>query len=231
MKELVLFFFLLLPMMSSSATSETLKLVTGPDYHPLVNEKDPDGGIATKVLRKALATEGYEIKVTFLPWVRGMENTRTGQFDATYPYVKTPDREKNFLFSDIFYVSRSKVFVTKGRFQSVRELQGKSICVPLGYEDMRAKDFIKTHQLKKVQPVSLTSCFEMLYLRRVDSVGVAEEVGWATILQQFETKNDFTALASTMGNVQYHLMVSKTNPRAKEILRVLNKSIKKLKTN
>jgi polar amino acid transport system substrate-binding protein len=224
------FLFMLLPLLSFSSPTSVVRLVSGPDYAPLVNDQDATGGITTDLIRRALASQGYEIEVSFQPWMRGAQNTKRGFFDGTFPYAKSPTREEDFLFSEPFYTSPMRLFVRKDRhYKSSKEIRYKRICSPLGYDHSKLSEFMEKNHLSLVQPVNLEACFEMLHLGRIEGVPLLEHVGWNIIAKQDKYRDEFTTIESHVKDAKYFLMVGKSNPRAQEILKAFNKGLKSIR--
>ena len=212
---------------TAPATSHLIHLVSGPNYLPLVDEKAADGGITTAIVRKAFASQGFEIKVSYQPWVRGAEATKTATFDGTFPYVKSATREKDFLFSDMFYNAPSRLFVLKERgYKSPDDLAGKTLCSPLGYERIGYDAFIRKGQMKLVQPMNIDACFDMLALGRVDCVPISEPVGNHIISQNPQFKDKFISFEGRAQGAEYFLMVGKNHPRAQESIDIFNRGLK-----
>ncbi|UKJ72097.1 transporter substrate-binding domain-containing protein [Azospirillum brasilense] len=77
-----------------------LDLVTGNDFAPFTGEDLPEGGLLTDIVRRAFDEVGLRYGVRFMPWRRGYDGVLAGKFLGTFPYVRTPDREMEMLFSD-----------------------------------------------------------------------------------------------------------------------------------
>jgi polar amino acid transport system substrate-binding protein len=209
------------------ASTNVVRLVSGPDYLPFVDEKSPEGGISTAAIRKIFASQGYEIKLTIQPWVRGADGTKSGQFDGTFPYVKSPEREKDFLFSEPFYTTTVNLYLPKDRpIKELSDLRGKTYCRPLGYEKTGLEAMIEDNKMKEIRPVSIDACFQMLALGRIDAVPIAQEVGRHILSQNKQFQEKILEFDAKFVGGKYHLMVGKNNPRAQEILDVFNRGIK-----
>jgi polar amino acid transport system substrate-binding protein len=69
------------------AQAATLDIVTGNDFAPYADEKLPNGGFATDLVREVIKKIGTETNIRFLPWKRGYELTTSGETLATFPYA------------------------------------------------------------------------------------------------------------------------------------------------
>ena len=99
---------LLLPLtisllLSGLASAAPVQLVTGDDYAPFTDRELPQGGMLTELVQQALLQAGHQPKLSWLPWKRGYQATLRGQFDVTFPYLKTAEREADYLFSAPLY--------------------------------------------------------------------------------------------------------------------------------
>lgn len=81
------------------ARAETLRLATG-ELPPYATEGRSDQGMALRIVREALRSQGHEVVYTFLPWGRALEETRTGKWDGTAYWGHKPEHEQSFLLSD-----------------------------------------------------------------------------------------------------------------------------------
>ena len=97
-----------------SAAEKTIRLTTGPSYYPLTDIRRPDGGRATRIVSAVFKAQGKDIVIEWLPWRRGYEMTKAGKYGATFPYLKTPEREREFYFSDVLMTEESLLWTRSG---------------------------------------------------------------------------------------------------------------------
>lgn len=79
--------------------AEVLRFATG-ELPPYATEGRGDQGIALRIVREALRTQGHDVVYTFMPWGRALEETRAGKWDGTAYWGHKPEHEKSFLLSD-----------------------------------------------------------------------------------------------------------------------------------
>jgi polar amino acid transport system substrate-binding protein len=217
-------------MTALGAPPASVKLVTGVDFRPLVDQRSPNGGTLVELTKKAFAQSGYQTSVDFIPWTRGANKVAESEYDATFPYVKSKQREEQFFYSDVIYNSVSRLFFSKRKsLKSFSQIKGLTLCRPVGWDLEGIQEFLKKHELKLVQPSELKDCFAMLEKGRVDVVPVAEDLGWKMIEDHPQWKAGFNTLDPAIDEVKYYLIVGKKNPRAKEILAAFNEGLRKLK--
>ncbi len=86
---------LLLP---GAATAERVRLTTD-EYAPLVSRHIEGHGLLTEIVNQTIRHMGLESELAFQPWRRGQAEVLAGRAWATFPYVKTPERERKYRFS------------------------------------------------------------------------------------------------------------------------------------
>jgi polar amino acid transport system substrate-binding protein len=84
---------------ASAGQAEVLRLATG-ELPPYATEARGDQGIALRIVREALRTQGHEVVYTFMPWGRALEEARAGKWDGTAYWGHKPEHEKSFMLSD-----------------------------------------------------------------------------------------------------------------------------------
>lgn len=166
------FFLVLLTGSSVTRAAETLMFVTGPDYQPYVDEAVPTGGIATQILREALATQGRQLHIDFLPWRRGWQLMMEGTYTGTFPYAITPERSAEVLFSDTLIMVRTYVYYppdTPSWWFGPQSAAGKTFCRPDGWSDPPALTMGEvSKQITRTTAADLGGCLRMLAAKRVD---------------------------------------------------------------
>lgn len=97
-----------------------------------------DGGVprgyALDAASEALTRAGFEVRVELTPWARAIADAKIGTGIINH-LSKTPERERNFLFSHPIIFDRVVVVVKKGKefpFASMRDLVGKTVGVLRG---------------------------------------------------------------------------------------------------
>ncbi|MCZ4279965.1 transporter substrate-binding domain-containing protein [Kiloniella laminariae] len=166
---LLLSFLTLFPLWRTEATE--LKLVTG-NYPPYTTEQRKGGGLVTEVVRHVFSHMGYETSVDFLPWKRGYVLAERGDFVATFPYLRTKEREAAFFFSDPVIEWRSKVFVHRKAnidFENLSDLAGLTECLPHHYGGLEQLDrMYAANEIRRIRPPFIKSCWLMVLKGRAD---------------------------------------------------------------
>lgn len=212
------------------ASSPTIKLVTG-DYPPFSGETLPHQGITPEIMRWVFEGMDKPVTIEFKPWERGFQETLHGDYFGTFPYVKTEERETQFLFSDPLFNVDSYFFVqadSEINYTKDEDLTGRKICRPDGWALYRLKDLAEKGNISLEKPTGMDLCFKMLQNKRVDMLLVSESTGWATVDEVFGSRSDFKMLPTPFSQATFYLMVSKTYPQSETLLAEFNKNLTKV---
>ncbi|MBL4834483.1 MAG: ABC transporter substrate-binding protein [Pseudomonas sp.] len=213
-----------------TAAADTLNLVSGNDYPPFAGSSLAEGGMLTQLVQQAFAASGKTTKVDFKPWTRGYEETLLRQYDATFPYLSTPQRTAGFLFSDPIYELNLRLYVRRDspwQTGTPEELEKAIFCLPTGYE---VSGWVRTasDRLAFVRPRSMEQCHAMLQLGRVDVViSNPEELAWQAVAPQLTLPN-VRKLPAPVADVTLHLIVPRSHPDAQELVDTFNAGLQQL---
>lgn len=213
----------------NACATKTLKLTTG-DNAPYTGASLPNGGPLTDIVRRAFAESGYDVEIAFLPWKRGYVATLNGEYVGTFPYVRNAEREKDFLFSEPFYVvTRNLYYLAKSDINptALSSLKGKKLCVPLGFAvAQELVDMVEKREVSTQSPLGLAQCVEMLARGRVDAFTAAGDAG-AEAIATATVKEDI--LNKIIGKSEYYLLVPKKTPHASDLIDAFNRGLVVLK--
>ncbi len=206
---------------STAALADTVALATG-DYPPLTGESEPEGGLLTQVVAAAFAARGTGVRLTYLPWQRGYNETLKGLYSATFPYGKSVERDALFLYSSPLHTDTIRLFALASATLPV-QWSGKSICVPIGYGTQQILGFALAQAARLERPVSMVNCFQLLQLGRVQGV-------WSSELVAEQVTRPLRALGlhykplmlEVDYAVDYHLIVPRAHPGAAELIAHFN---------
>ena len=110
LKFLLVFFIQLSTIFAATnSNAETLRLTTL-EWPPYYGVSVPENGFFVAIVREAYRRAGFETEVTFLPWKRALETTRRGHYDGLIGAYWTPDRSKDFVFSNVV-ATNEEVFI------------------------------------------------------------------------------------------------------------------------
>lgn len=234
-----LFLILALPMVPAQAQDHlaqdhlALHLVGGPDFRPLSDPGLSHGGMAAEIITAAFAKVGDSVTIEFEPWPRGYADARKLRYDGTFPYAETPERERDFLFSDLIYAQIAHPYVLAGSTWSVSDLDkltGKTMCNPQGYlVQAPIKGLVESGAIKVESPAGMPQCFKMLEAGRVDFVDCTEIQAKASAMQVFGATDAVKALPAVIGTGGSYLIVSRQHAAGDRIIADFNRGLAQLK--
>ncbi|CBS86302.1 putative amino acid ABC transporter, periplasmic component [Azospirillum lipoferum 4B] len=222
-----------------------LDLVTGGDYAPYTGEDLPGGGLVTDLARRAFAVSGRHYDVRFMPWKRGYDGVVAGRFLATFPYVRTPEREQEVLFSDpvievrqFVYMSNRTAMTFDGRLADGRSVRGsrglegfrgRTVCQPVGYAlPPELETLVGQGQLARQTPSDLGACVRMVATGRADAF-VIDEYSAASAIARSGLADDIRVSDHPYAVVTFHLVIGRATPGAEATLAAFNDGLKALK--
>ncbi|MCP4021146.1 MAG: amino acid ABC transporter substrate-binding protein [Desulfobacteraceae bacterium] len=193
-------------------------------------------GIDTEIIKQVLKRLGYVPKIKMLPWKRALLMTQKGEFAGIYSLTKTPEREKDYHFSNQLTTVRDVFFKLKKNnieWSALDDLKDFRIGASSGYgyppEFMTA---LKEKKFKQIQMLNGDD-LELRHLKRliIDRIDMAIcEVSVCQYLikihaPEFDTI-DF--IDTTIGEERgYYIGFSKLWPGAQRIAKDFNDELAK----
>ena len=230
---------LLIPLASAVTAEETrkppnerLKLVTGPHYPPFAADYLPYKGLAPFIVTRILEDREQTVTVDMRPWKRAYRETLKGHYDAILPYVESPARRQDYLFSIPIFAVDSFAYVaadSKLDADSLEGLRGRTYCNPIGFTDEDALQAMRSNgELVRIKAATLKSCFRMLKAGRVDFVKINAYVADYVIAASDLKPDAIRPLPFVVETVSLHLMVPKTRPDAEALISTFNRRLKSM---
>jgi polar amino acid transport system substrate-binding protein len=222
MPSRVLTFLSLSLALCASAVAEPVRLVTGDDYAPFTGKALPAGGMLTEVVKAAFQQSNVVISLSWRPWKRGYQKTLSGDYDATFPYVRTEVREALFLYSQPLYTVEQHIFSRAGDVLEIADLpsmQGRRFCYPLGWQPPAViQQLLDAGQLIRHSPSGLNECARLLLLGRDDFFISDRHLGETAIKLIGVPAEQFRRSDSAISRSPLHLLV----PRSAAIIEQFN---------
>lgn len=211
-----------------------VELVTGNNYFPYSDERVPGGGLATVIVQAVFADMGMEANVSFLPWREGYQAALNGQYLATFPYIKTAEREVDFFYSEPLFTVRPQVFLnfrTAPGITQISDLAGKTLCVPEGWGvDSYLSEIVESGQLRVFDQTNIVGCFKLLHDDQVDAISMDRRLGTIAARNIDDAPWTKTRRLTNDSNPN-HLIISKNLDGAAEWMRRFNASLEKLRSS
>lgn len=219
----------------TSALAAPLRLVTGDDYAPFTGKALPAGGMLTQVVRAALQRSSIDSSLDWQPWNRGYLKTLRGQYDATFPYVRTPQREEVFLYSEPLFIAEQHIFSRAGEVievDDVSSIQGRRLCYPLGWQPPPIiQQLLDDGQLNRHSPTGLNECARLLLMDRDDFFISDRRLGETALQLTGVPSERFRRSNSAISSSTLHLIVPRSHPQAAVIIAQFNQGLAQLRAS
>ena len=92
--------------------NKTVTIALG-EWPPFIGETLSGFGAISRIVTSSFENQGYQVSVGFFPWKRSFELTRMGDWDVTAVWVRSPERERAFVYSDTVMVGKQVFFLSK----------------------------------------------------------------------------------------------------------------------
>tara|TARA_Y100001954_G_scaffold89344_1_gene97879 strand:- start:706 stop:1575 length:870 start_codon:yes stop_codon:yes gene_type:complete len=256
MKGLFILFGLLSSLNLYSKSSVTL---AAGDWPPFLKKKGlAHLGVGAHIVKKALKSQGIQVKFKFYPWSRGMtEAKKAKKVDGAILWLKNPDREKIFYYSDKVMAETNVFFHLKGSsfkcssdnnllaYKCMEEIAKKNLRVggiykfsysnhfdkavgKSGDKDDSSKAIIKNFKRKRNSIIN----FEMLIKGKIDLYPQEINVGYYELNNLIKNKSDATKVTHLNIPLQEkpsYLIMSKKNKINEKIIKKFNEGLKALR--
>ncbi len=215
---------------SPARATEPLALVTGEDYPPYVDAQEPGGGLAVRLVQQVMQRMNATAAIDIAPWRRGYEETLRGRYDATFPYVRTAERERDVLYSDPLIQVRQAVFMPVERrfaYRAPADLKGRRVCAPLGYAPAAAlQPMIDRGEVQRATAASAASCPGLLAADRADFFIQDQRIGEALVARAALTGRIVAVAEPPFGLQELYLVVPRSRPDAAGLIARFNAALK-----
>lgn len=205
-------------------------------YRRVAGERSKElTGFTVELLRLIAARRGFVLRIDMLPWKRCVEMVRSGVITAMLNAISTPERERDFLVSDVLYETRLLYLWSRRqkpggvRIQNQADLAALRVGGVHGYSYSQL-DLINQNAL--VRAPNYGSLVQMLHRDRIDVLLVGEEV-----FQSLSSLGGYDFAGDTeLGRAplpvrepnRFHMLFSRKNPRGAELQALVNREIEAL---
>jgi polar amino acid transport system substrate-binding protein len=227
---------LLLSVSAAAETVSPVRLVSGNDYQPFADASLPSGGLIGAIVVAAFAAADVAIDpVQFEPWKRGYADMLAGDFDATFPYIHSPERDTEVLFSDPVYDIVSVALFRAGDdhdYDGPDSLKGLILCLPIGYAASPPIDaLIKGSLVRLEQPATPDLCLKQLAAGHVDVYVNAIDLVDLRTKALFGTAAPFLRAKQPVYRQSLHLIVARENPGGAALIQRFNEGLARIHAN
>jgi polar amino acid transport system substrate-binding protein len=236
MKKIVFFLIVALLYSTPSVAGKRFTFLTV-NFPPYYGEELPQYGWVSEVAKAALEIQGYEVEIKFVPWIKALEDTQAGYYDALLGAYHTPRRAEKYYFSAPLAQVRTGLFKrieVNVAFKELEELKNYKIGVVEGYAT--SKQFDTADYLNKVAITDLDTGLKMLFEGSLDLMADSQVVGKYRLKHFLEKKKpgissqvEFIRPVLAMNKI--YVAISKKAPNAYRKLIDFNQGLRKIYLN
>lgn len=219
---------------SCASANDVVKLAIG-EWVPFTSETDPKSKLLERVVVEAFKLEGLGVQYDYFPWKRSYMNVEKGDFDGTFPWNRTDERDRNFVLHKLSLFRDESVHFhlksTRFEWDTLEDLKQYRVGSTIGYRN-------ETTYKERGIPFESVSTEELNYKKilagRIDVYGTSKTVGYATINKLFANQEAklFTHHPKPYSMGEYYILFSKTNEaRSKMLADKFDAGLKKLKAS
>ncbi len=209
-------------------------IVLTADYPLFMDESVEGKGIFTEMVEAIMKETNLDYEIEWSIWPRIEPMLEDGEAWAAFYYVKTPEREEKFLFTDPFTESHSVFFYHEdGKitgdipFSTVKDLKEYTFG---GNKSYFYSDDWKEVGLNVEWATTDDGLINMLKYGRIDLLFYDEIVGWDLIKKYAPDEADkFRTLSTVLNTDPLYLMVSASYQDTEKIIAEFNQAIKSFK--
>ncbi|MCP4688185.1 MAG: ABC transporter substrate-binding protein, partial [Desulfobacterales bacterium] len=162
---------------------------------------------------------------------------KAGAFDGSVVWWKTPEREKDFFFSDPVLDVRYVFFHLKSNpfdWKTVEDLKDVEIGATTGYDYGESFQNAEKNREIFVQRVPMDELnFKKLLKKKIEVFPVDVEVGYTMLKKIFPPEEValFTHHPTPIRSDPHHLILSKKNEKNEKLVALFNRGLKRLREN
>lgn len=217
---------------SNFANATTLTAAIG-EYPPYTSATDTNARLAEEIVITSYQAVGYEVELRRVPWKRAYEEVKSGKSDITFPWIRTPDRDDDFLYSNELLVTQEVfLFHVDANFSwsKLDDLKSYNIGASQGYAHVK----LLTDADVAVQ-VALNDSLniEKLLKNRIDAFPIEEKVAsYLLSASSSEFKENISVHPRPLFKNQTFILAGKAvSERSKRLLDKFNEGLAIIKQN
>lgn len=233
----VISFVFLLTASPGQALAADSVLLTSGEWPPFYSEHLPYGGVANRVISESFKLVGMDVEYDFVPWGRAIYNARFGPAAGSAGWLRTPAREKHFLYSEPVFFSRRVFFHRKGMkfdWETLDDIKDMRVAVTLGSAEEFPFDEVMDKGSGKIDiAYSYDSGMRKLAAGRVDLYACNLDVGLHVLQHQVpaEEAEQLTYHQKYIFSESNHLIISKRLRDAQALMDRFNEGLRLLRKN
>jgi polar amino acid transport system substrate-binding protein len=211
--------------------------LTNGEWPPYLSASLPFNGVLSRIVSEAFALQGLEVQYGFFPWTRALTLARIGSWDGSAAWIRSPERERDFYYSDPVLSTEVVLVHLKimpFSWNSVGDLGRYRIGVTQDYAYGDA--FAAAIANGKIS-VDIVGHDEQNLTKllggRIDLFPIDRRVGEAMIGRSFSGQDAARLVFDTkpLHTQPLHIIFSKAGTHGKELVEQFNQGLRKLKAS
>jgi len=219
-----------------SAPAEEIITISTLEYSPWTGKNLKYNGFVNHVITEAFQRKGYTVKYTYLPWKRGVTETKNGKYSAlSYVYL-SKDWEKDFYISDAISDEKIVFFHLKSNpmkdWKTLDDLKNYKFGATRGYTyTQEFWEAAESNRLKVDVTDSDLQNFKKLLVGRIDIFPSGFVNGYSILQKEFDaSKSDLiTFYPKPLSRTTGHLAFTRSRKNSENLLRIFNQGLAQLK--
>ena len=227
--------FLLIMSVPRSILAEEVFRITTWEWVPMISKDLENYGPLCLAVKEAFALEGVKVEYGFFPWKRAMEYVIQGEWDGTIIWTPTPERKRLMDYSDPVFVETMNFFHLKSypfEWKTYDDLKGIRIGATLGYN--YGEEFKNAEKSGKIN-VDWSSGdeinFKKIVGKRIDIFPVELIAGYSFV-EKYLKPDDISLITHHPKHLKkdtYHLLFSKEIERNRQMIKLFNRGLNRLR--
>ena len=223
MFKIALIFFVLLLQTSTLFANKTIVLATG-EWEPFTSQSYKEYGIANAIVKEAFKLQNINVNYKFYPWKRAIFYVKTGKHEGSTIWIKTKQRELDFLYSEKSILTNETTFfhLKKTHFKwddDISYLKKFKLGTTLGYSyTQELNNAIKDNLLKPDIGLDDLKNLKKLLLGRIE-LFICDKNVCLTLIKKYFTKteqNKITYSKKPISKVPHFLVFNKKQKKLKK---------------
>jgi polar amino acid transport system substrate-binding protein len=214
----------------NSASAEEIISIATLEYHPWTGKNLKFNGFVNHVITEAFRRKGYSVKFTYLPFKRGVIETKNGQYSALSYVYWSKNRGKEFYLSEPISEEKIVFFHLKSNpikdWKTLDDLKNYKFGATRGYT--YTKEFwqaIESKRLKADLADSDMQNFKKLLAGRIDIFPSGLVNGFSLLQKEFDPDKSqlLTYHLKPLSNTTGHLAFTRSRHDSANLLQIFNR--------
>lgn len=233
MEKKIIFIFMLFIIANTICGQSRIIVAASDAWPPFVDDKNPTDGLSLEIIRAAYKTQGYQVKMEYVPWVRAENGVNNCRYDILPNTWLTEKRKAKLNFSEPY--AYNKIMFIKNKddsfeFIDLSSLTGKIIGTIRGYG--YSNEFVEATNFQREEVPTFMQNIKKMLVGRVD-LTLEDEIVALSILTKEDPKllKNIVFCQKPLSLNGLYVTCSLTNPRQKEFIDAFNAGLKIIKKN